>query len=240
MEKTKNYSIKEIKLDRAFKIYRDFNLEEDFKYPFHLTPYQGCSFGCVYCFNTVNKEYWTSLDPNGRDKQIAVATNIVDLLKKELPEVSSMDLPKVVRIGTEAEIYGPPEEKYKITRGILEQFINYPGWKGEIPTKSDLVLRDIDLLKKLNFHVTVTIVTTNESLAEKLEPYAPSVKRRIETLRELRANGINCRIRCEPYLEGISDVDNLLKIKDELGLEKVKVKHLNYYTLDEIKKMIGL
>lgn len=238
MKTQPKFNVKEIQIDRAFKIHRDFDLEEDFKYPYHLTPYQGCTFGCVYCFNTKNKKYWAHLD--GKN-QIVVAKNIVDLAKQELPEISkNSDMPLIVRIGTEAEIYGPAEREYKITRGLLEEFIKYPQWKGEIPTKSDLVLRDVDLLKQLDFHVTITIVTTNEDYAKKLEPYAPSVARRIEVLRELRQNGIKCRIRCEPYLDGISDVDNLLKIKEELGLEKVKVKKLNYYTLNKVKKMAGL
>lgn len=235
----KKLRIKEIKLKRAFKIHRDFDLEKDFRYPYHLTPYQGCTFGCVYCFNTKIKKYWRDIDR--QDNQIVVAKNIVDLVKNELSVISkNSSLPLIVRIGTEAEIYGPVEKEYRITRGILEQFTKYPQWKGEIPTKSDLVLRDLDLLKQLDFHVTITIVTTNEDLAAKLEPYAPIVSRRIEVLRQLRQNGIKCRIRCEPYLEGISDVENLLKIKEELGLEKVKVKPLNYYTESEIKQMIGV
>lgn len=238
--------VKEVQLDKAFKAHTDFNLEEDFRYPYHLTPYQGCSFGCVYCFNTKTDKYWNQIDgadkqSEGRDriKQIAVATNIASLVREELPTITTSGaLPLWVRIGTEAEIYGPAEERYRVMSGVLEQFIGYPGWKGEIPTKSSLVLRDLHLLKQLDFHVTMTIVTTDEGLASRLEPYAPSVAERIDTLRHLRSEGVRCRIRCEPYLEGISDLDNLERIKEELGIEKLKVKKLNYYTLDEIKKMI--
>jgi DNA repair photolyase len=230
--------VREIEIKKAFKEYRDYDLEQDFKFPYHLTPYQGCTFGCVYCFNTKTDKYWAEKRAEG---EVVAARNIVSLVRQELPIITeNSSLPLIVRIGTEAEIYGPAEEKYQLTRGILNEFLQYKDkWKGEIPTKSELVLRDIDLLKQLDFHVTMTIVTTNDGLAKKLEPSAPSSSQRIETLRKLREAGIRCRIRCEPYLPGISDLENLEKIKDELGIEKVKVKKLNYYSLDEIRSMMG-
>lgn len=236
--KTLNFRIKEIELKKAFKVHRDYNIEEDFRYPYHLTPYQGCAFQCVYCFNYKNPKYWKNIED--KQSQIVVAKNIVDLVRQELTEITrSSDLPLMVRIGTSAEIYGPAEEEYRITRGILEEFAKSNGWHIRIPTKSDLVLRDIDLLQQLDCLVTITLTTTSEDYASKLEPKAPTVAKRLEVLKELRKKGIRSRIRCEPYLEGISDVENMLRIKEELGLEEVKVKKLNYYHPEEILKYLG-
>jgi DNA repair photolyase len=232
------FNVKEVNLKKAFKVHEDYNIEEDFKYPYHLTPYQGCAFQCVYCFNYKRDKYWKNVDDV--TGQIVVGANIVDVLRQELPLVT-MDskLPLVCRIGTEAEIYGPAEEKYGLMRGILQEFAKYPGWHIRIPTKSDLVLRDVDLLKKLDCMVPVTLTTMDDSVAKKLEPNAPSVSRRIEVLRELRRNGIRCRIRCEPYIEGISDTSGMEKLAEELGLEEVKVKKLNYFSVDEIVERMG-
>ncbi|MBD3247638.1 radical SAM protein [Candidatus Pacearchaeota archaeon] len=234
-----SYKVIEVNAEKAFRKYDNYDIEKDFRYPYHLTPYQGCVFQCVYCFNYKKSKYWKNIED--RKNEIVVVKNMPELVSKEIKKLNMENHPKIVRIGTEAEIYGPAEKEYNITRKILEEFAKYGKmWKIYIPTKSDLILRDIDLLKKLNVVVTVTIVTTNEKLAKKLEPHAPSVKRRIEVLRELRKNKIPCRIRCEPFLEGISDVENINKIKNELDLIEVKVKKLNYFTLDEVKKRAGI
>ena len=237
METNQEFTIREIELEKAFKIHEDFDIEKDFKYPYHLTPYQGCTFQCVYCFNNRNPKYWTKVDK--KDSEIVVAKNIVDLVQGELGLITpNSQLPLICRIGTEAEIYGPAEEHYKLTRRILEAFTRYPEWHLRIPTKSDLVLRDIDLLQELDALVTMTLVTTIPAYAEKLEPNAPSVRARLQTLKQLRDAGIKCRIRCEPYIEGISDVENMEKVKEWLGLEEVKVKPLNYFTQEEIMKFL--
>lgn len=237
MEKGKDFTVKEIALEKAFKEYENYDIEKDFRYPYHLTPYQGCAFRCRYCFNYKSSKYWTDIDD--RKNQIVVATNIVDLVREELPNIKeSPKMPLMVRIGTEAEIYGPAEETYMLTRGILEAFRETGGWHIRIPTKSDLVLRDKDILKDLDCMVTTTLTTTDEDNARKLEPHAPSVERRVDMLRNLREAGIRCRIRCEPYIEGISDLENMEMIKDDLGLEEVKVKPLNYFSREEIMRLI--
>ena len=237
--KKQEYTVKEIQIKKAFKEHEDFNIMEDFSYPYHLIPYQGCAFQCVYCFNYKNPKYWKNIED--KKSEIVVATNIIDLVKQELQEITNNPkLPLVLRIGTEAEVYGPAEEKYNLTRQILQEFVKYPQWHIRIPTKSDLILRDIDILKQLDCLVTFTLSTTDEGYASKLELNAPSVKRRIDAMSKLRKNNIKCRIRCEPYLEGITDIGNMLKIKQELKLEEIKIKPLNYFSEDEVLREAGL
>lgn len=234
------YEVKKIMLSHAFGIHLDYDIEKDFKYPYHLTPYEGCVFKCAYCFNNALSKYWSHLN-NGKEKpnEIAVAVNIVELIQNELPLINMISkLPLIVRIGTEAEIYGPAEKEYRLMPQIFNEFLKYPKWEIRIPTKSDLILRDIPLIKKLNVLVTITIVTTDDETAKIIEPFAPLPSRRIEVLRNLREHGIRCRVRCEPYICGISDLDNIMKLKKELELEEIKIKPLNYYSEEEILNIV--
>lgn len=232
------YEVKKIMLSHAFGIHLDYDIEKDFKYPYHLTPYEGCVFKCAYCFNNYTSEYWPHLEKN-KPNEIAVATNIVELIQNELPLINIISkLPLIVRIGTKAEVYGPVEKEYKLMPRILNEFLKYPKWQIYIPTKSDLILRDILIIKKLNVLVTITLTTTDDEKTEKIEPFAPPPSRRIEVLKTLRENDIKCRIRCEPYLPGVSDLDNMMKLKNELKLEELKIKSLNYYSEEEILKYL--
>ncbi len=234
MENTE-YEIKEIALSHAFGIHPDYDIEKDFKYPYHLAPYEGCAFGCKYCFNNINSKYWPHINKKEKPNEIAAAINIVQLIQSELPLINAISkLPFIVRIGTKAEVYGPAEQKYGLMPQIFNEFLKYPKWHIYIPTKSDLILRDVPIIKKLNVLVTITLVTTDDEAAKKIEPFAPPPSARIKVLEILKENGIRCRIRCEPYIYGVSDLDNMMKLKKELDLEELKIKPLNYYSEEEI------
>lgn len=233
------YAVKEIILPHAFGIHLDYDIEKDFKYPYHLTPYEGCVFKCVYCFNGYTSKYWSHLDKKDKPNEIAAAINIIELIQHELPLINVISkLPLIVRIGTKAEVYGPVEKEHKLMPRILNEFLKYPKWQIYIPTKSDLILRDIPIIKKLNVLVTITLTTTDDEMAKKIEPFAPLPSKRIEVLKTLRENEIKCRIRCEPYLPGVSDLDNMMKLKKELKLEELKIKSLNYCSEEEILKYL--
>jgi DNA repair photolyase len=230
--------VKEITVTHAFSVSKKYNIEKDFRYPFHLSAYVGCLWdleepipGCRYCYaRKMWKRYWRQLD---HPYQLLVKTNYPELVAKEFPRMDKKDLPKICRIGTHSEPYGPLEKKYELTKRTLEAFLEYPHWEIRIPTKSTLILRDKELLQQLNVLVTTTITTLNH--AAHFEPRAPGPYKRLQTLRLLSEAGIRTRIRIEPHLGQYTEEELIRKIGEEIGVEEIKVKKLNYFKLSALE-----
>lgn len=225
-------SCKEIRVKRAFVVHKDYDIEKDFKYPFHLSAYQGCNSHCIYCYARKNWRRFWSLCSN--PNQIIVKINYPEIVEKELPLMEKESLPLIMRIGTHAEPYNVLEPKYRLTRKTLEKFIGRSGWEIRIPTKSKRILEDKDILLCLNALITVTITSIHHW--QRFEPDSISVYERISLLKELKKNGIRIRIRVEPYLEGFTELNEIKKIGQDLGVEEIKVKKLNYYSIEELTK----
>jgi DNA repair photolyase len=128
------------------------------------------------------------------------------LLRQELRKVKRGE---EIAIGTATDPYQPAEKRYEVTRGILEELALHRGFDIGIVTKSDLVCRDIDLLRQISEHnslfVNLTITTLDTKLARILEPRAPRPDLRLEALRELCASGVKAGVICAPVLPGITD-----------------------------------
>jgi len=116
---------------------------------------------------------------------------------------------EAIALGTATDPYQPAERRYEVTRGILEEFARHRGFDLGIVTKSDLIARDLDLLREvsrnnsLSIHVTVT--TLNVELARILEPRAPRPDLRLDAVRQLSEAGLNVGVSCSPVLPGITD-----------------------------------
>jgi DNA repair photolyase len=132
-------------------------------------------------------------------------TNAPQVLTHEL---SSFKRKGIVKLSLNTDLYQPAEKKYRVTRQILE-VLNENGWPFSIGTKSDLVLRDIDLVsqasQKSGCCVALTITTLDEKLAKLLEPNAPSPKRRLEAVRRLSDEGIKVGVWLIPLIPYITD-----------------------------------
>ena len=130
-----------------------------------------------------------------------------------------------IAIGTATDPYQPAEKRFEVTRGILEELTLHHGLEIGIVTKSNLILRDVDLLRQVGEHnslfVNVTITTLNAKLARILEPRAPRPDLRLEAVRELNAAGVNAGVICAPVLPGITDspsaLDALVRATKEAG-----------------------
>ena len=135
-----------------------------------------------------------------------------ELLRQELKRVKADES---IALGTATDPYQPAERRYEVTRGILEEFARHRGFELGIVTKSNLVVRDVELLKsvaranKLSVHVTVTTLDTE--LARILEPRAPRPDLRIDAVRELAQAGIRVGISCSPVIPGITDAPKISK-----------------------------
>ncbi|MGA8154542.1 MAG: radical SAM protein [Terriglobales bacterium] len=114
-----------------------------------------------------------------------------------------------IAIGTATDPYQPAEKRFEVTRAILQEFARHSGFEIGIVTKSNLVLRDVDLLQQVSRHnklfVNLTITTLNPDLARILEPRAPRPDLRLEAMKELNQAGIAAGVICAPVLPGITD-----------------------------------
>jgi len=114
-----------------------------------------------------------------------------------------------IAIGTATDPYQPAERRYEITLGILEELAKHPGLDLAIITKSNLILRDLNLLREISrvskLSVSITVTTLDADLARILEPRAPRPDLRMDVVRQLNAGGIRCGVSCSPVIPGITD-----------------------------------
>ena len=171
-----------------------------------INPYRGCEFACKYCYARYTHEFMEMRNGLDFEQKIYVKQHASDLLRQELRQVKRGE---EIAIGTATDPYQPAERRFEVTRGILEEFARHEGLELGMVTKSDLVLRDLDLLRTIaernSLFVSVTITTLNVSLARLLEPRAPRPDLRLGAVRELNHAGVPAGVNCAPVLPGITD-----------------------------------
>ena len=171
-----------------------------------INPYRGCEFACKYCYARYTHEFMEMRNGLDFEQKIYVKQHASDLLRPELRQVKRGE---EIAIGTATDPYQPAERRFEVTRGILEEFARHEGLELGMVTKSDLVLRDLDLLRTIaernSLFVSITITTLNVNLARLLEPRAPRPDLRLEAVRELNHAGVPAGVNCAPVLPGITD-----------------------------------
>ena len=156
------------------------------------------------------------------ERKIYVKQQAAWLLRQDLRKVKRGE---EIAIGTATDPYQPAEKRYEVTRGILEELALHHGLEIGIVTKSDLILRDVELLRQVAEHnslfVNLTITTLNTKLARVLEPRAPRPDLRLGAVRQLVSAGINAGVICAPVLPGITDspasLDALVRATKKVG-----------------------
>jgi DNA repair photolyase len=188
-----------------------------------INPYVGCVHGCVYCYARFMKRFTNHPEPWGTF--LDVKADAARILEKQLAS-RRKPLREEVFFCSVTDPYQPPERKYRQTRSILEVLL-----KHNIPisilTKSDLVLRDKDLLRQ--FHdatVGLSFSTVDDKMARILEPRASPPSRRIRALKELRDAGIDTWAFLSPFLPGVSDLDRMVTALDG-SVESFGVEAIN-------------
>ena len=187
-----------------------------------INPYRGCEFACKYCYARYTHEFMEMRDGVDFERKIYVKQQTASLLRQELKKVKRGE---PIAIGTATDPYQPAERRFEITRGILQELTLHHGLELGIVTKSDLVLRDIDLLQEVALHnslyINLTITTLNIKLARILEPRAPRPDLRLQALTRLSRAGLNAGVICAPVLPGITDspaaLDKLVRATKEAG-----------------------
>jgi len=165
---------------------------------YNMNLYRGCQHGCIYC-DTRSECY-------GIDdlSDVAVKANALELLEKEL---ARKRVRGTIGFGSMNDPYQPLEADLCLTRRALEIILRFH-FPVHILTKSDLVLRDLDLLQAINSvyaAVSLTVTTADDELALKLEPGAPSPSRRYAAMARLAAAGIRSGALLMPVLPFIED-----------------------------------
>jgi len=171
-----------------------------------INPYRGCEFACKYCYARYTHEFMEMRDGVDFEQKIFVKQHAADLLRQELHHVKAGE---EIALGTATDPYQPAEKRFEVTRAILEEFARHRGLEIGIVTKSNLVLRDVDLLQQIaknnRLYINMTITTLKVELARLLEPRAPRPDLRMEAVRELIDAGLNAGVICAPVLPGITD-----------------------------------
>ena len=181
-------------------------------FSWQINPYRGCEFACKYCYARYTHEFMEMRDGLDFERKIYVKKHSGWLLRQELKQVRAG---QSIAIGTATDPYQPAERKFGITRAVMEEFARHEGLSLGLVTKSDLIVRDLDLLRtiaarnRLRIHITIT--TTDTNLARILEPRAPRPDLRFSAVRKLVAAGIFTSVNCAPILPGITDAPQELE-----------------------------
>lgn len=164
---------------------------------YSINPYRGCSHACVYCYAPYilrESREWGSF--------MEAKINAPEILEKDLKR----NKPGTIFISSVTDPYNSCEEKYRLTRSILEK-LKGTDYFAVVQTKSKLILRDIDLLKQIKCEVGMTITTFDEEARKVFEPGASPSFERLEALKKLKEEGIRTYIFFGPFLPMLSDVD---------------------------------
>ena len=180
---------------------------------YNMNLYRGCCQGCIYCDSRSNCYHIDNFDiVRGKE-------NALQILESELSKKKTKG---VIGIGSMSDTYNPFEKQYEQTRGALKLISKY-GYGVSIDTKSDLILRDIDLLKEINSQnnviVKFTITTPKDELSKIIEPNVCESSKRLKAIKELSDNGIFVGIMMNPVLPFITDSENDVKELVKLAYE---------------------
>jgi len=208
-------------------------------------PYTGCQFGCVYCYATFIGRFVNEPRSNWGD-YVYVKTNAVELARAQLKTWGDKRKGSSILLSSVTDPYHGIERKYRLTRGILEAFVevDYPG-ANSILTKSPLLLRAVDLLKQLNSEVGLTITTTDDQLSRFLEVRAPLVSRRLDTVAKLVQQDIHTYVFVGPLLPHFryqpALLDDLFQAIAETGTREVYIEHINLspYIKEQLWKVLN-
>ncbi|SMB97670.1 DNA repair photolyase [Thermanaeromonas toyohensis ToBE] len=200
-------------------------------YCYCLNPYFGCSHSCRYCYADTVLHFSAHAEKWG--EFVAAKVNFPEVLRSELRR-RRRPLGKII-LGTVTDAYQPAEAEFGLTRASLEVFAErQPDIEIDLLTKSDLVVRDVDLLRKLkNCSVGFTVTTSDDTAACVLEPGAALPSARLRAAGRLVAQGINVWAFIAPILPGVSDapgaLEDLIATLKDTGIKEVFLDPLNPY-----------
>jgi DNA repair photolyase len=186
-------------------------VEDEGPWHWSVNPYQGCEFGCTYCYARLDRrdlEDWRAFE-----QRVRVKANAVEAFHRDI-RASDFENRQVV-LGSSSEPWQQAEEHFRVTRALLEAMASVDGVDLRINTRSSLIARDSDVLRKIarkgRVTVSFSIASLDEEVNRLLEPKAPSALRRLAAMEALGRAGISVGLVVSPFFPGLDP--------DELALE---------------------
>ena len=176
--------------------------------PFRWTinPYRGCQHACVYCFARGTHAYLGMDTGRDFDTRISVKVNAPEVLRQELRSPNWRG--QLIALGTACDPYEPAEQKYQLTRRILEALRDFHN-PVSITTKGTLITRDLEILQELSGNafcsVNFSLGTLDEKVWKLTEPQTPHPKKRLQAMEKLVRAGVRAGILMAPIIPGLSD-----------------------------------
>lgn len=192
----------------------------DLSHMFSINPYQGCEHGCIYCYARNTHEYFGFSAGLDFERKIIVKRNAAELLEQYFNKKNYK--PVSILLSGNTDCYQPLERKLKITRSLLQVFLQYRN-PVSIITKNNVILRDLDILGELGkmnlVHVNVSITSLNEQLRQKLEPRTVTASGRLSVIQKLTEKGIPVRVMAAPIIPGLnsSEIPTIIKAAADRG-----------------------
>lgn len=184
------------------------NESPDLPFRWSLNPYRGCFHACAYCYARPSHEYWGFGAGTDFDSKLIVKEEAPRLLRRALDKRTWKG--ELIVFSGNTDCYQPVEASYGLTRACLEICAEYRNPVGVI-TKGALVLRDIDVFRRLHeqawVRVYLSIAFASDEVARKVEPQAPSITKRFEVMKALSDAGIPTGLSIAPIIPGFNDDD---------------------------------
>ena len=196
------------------------NESPDLSFTYSINPYRGCEHGCIYCYARPSHEYLGFSAGLDFESKIMVKLDAAGLLAAEFRKKSWT--PQIVALSGNTDCYQPVERKLGLTRACLQVFLEFRNPAG-IVTKSDLILRDLDVLREMSsadlVEVVVSVTTLDRELSRTMEPRAATPENRLRTIESLAHAGIPVAVNVAPIIPGLTDeeVPNILKAAADAG-----------------------
>lgn len=192
----------------------------DLSMAYSMNPYAGCEHGCIYCYARNVHEYWGYSAGLDFEQKIIVKVNAPKLLRKELMHPKWECLP--IMLSGNTDCYQPAEQKYRLTRGLLEVCNEFNQPVG-ILTKNSWIIKDTDILQEMSkkrlVSAMVSVTSFNEDLRRVMEPRTTTAKQRLKTIEELSKAGIHTGVMLGPMIPGLNEheMQRIMKEASERG-----------------------
>lgn len=193
----------------------------DLSMMYSMNPYAGCEHGCIYCYARNVHEYWGYSAGLDFERKIIVKTNAPQMLRKTLMN-KNWDGSQPIMLSGNTDCYQPAEQKYRLTRGLLEVCNEFNQPVG-ILTKNSWIIRDKDILqemaKKNLVSAMVSVTSFNEDLRRIMEPRTTTAKQRLKVIEELSSAGIHMGIMMGPMIPGLNEheMQRIMKAGKDAG-----------------------
>lgn len=191
-----------------------------------LNPYGGCAFSCKYCYVREMPIQKFSEIPWG--EWVSIKTNAAERYRDEIRKLRLKGQMVNIFMSSATDPYQPIERKANITRGILEEMIEYPPDFLQIQTRGPLITRDIDLLVRLKEKcivlVSMTIETDRDDIKQLFSPLTPGITLRVKALKEIHNAGILTQASISPVLPFTPDFPNMLSgVVDRIWIDTLNI-----------------